>query len=387
MRQQTIRRLCVFGSYDDSALYSRNRKLIDALAACSADVVEVRVERQEGHKSNHGRLSSLGNLGRTAVRQIQSMLSLLRQRERIKGSDVYFVPYPAYLDLLLLQCLLWRRSRSEYRLVIDAFLCLHDTLINDRRMLPANGILARMAYWLERRTLRAADLVFIDTEQQESLLQRTYHLESELLAAVPVGIDESVWRPCRPLPSPGSFQVLFWGTFIPLHGIETIIRAAALLQDTDPDIAIDLVGDGQTADAAARLIGELKITNITWQRELLPAAELREHLEHSHCVLGVFGESEKAGNVIPYKAYQALASNMILVTRSGPAISGLTRGEGVAGLVLVPPGNAEALADALRSVYRTYDSVSPRVETRKLYDRYLSQEKLYDRVAEEVAKL
>ena len=64
------------------------------------------------------------------------------------------------------------------------------------------------------------------------------------------------------------------------------------------------------------------------------------------CALGVFGRSPKAARVIPNKAYQALACGTPLVTAATPAAAELlVDGESA---LLVPPGDPEALADAVR---------------------------------------
>ncbi|MFT5484283.1 MAG: glycosyltransferase involved in cell wall biosynthesis [Halieaceae bacterium] len=385
MPRQKIQKLCVFGGYDDSEFYSRNRSLIDALAACSEEVVEVRPNRKQKGVSNHQRLASAGKLFSTAFGVAGDFLSLVQQMKKLSGADCYFVPYPAYLDVLLLQWLTTSSGRPA--IIVDAFLCLHDTLVNDRKILAPKGIFARMAAWLERRTLLAADLVFIDTEQQKSLLLEKYGLELHKIAVIPVGIDETLWRPLPVLPYIDNFKLLFWGTFIPLHGVDTIILAAQQLQFSHPHIKIELIGDGQTADASASLIKDLKLSNITWQRSLLPALRLRAEVEAAHCVLGVFGESDKAGNVIPYKAYQAMACNKILLNREGAAMSALLGDEDVCGMILVPPADPIALARAITEVADSYTENYAGVTTRVLYDRYLSNETVLKRVRDEVELL
>jgi glycosyltransferase involved in cell wall biosynthesis len=383
--RRKIQKLCVFGSFDDSELYYRNRSLIDALTACSEDVVEVRPDRKRQGASNHQRLASAGKLFSTALGTAGDFVSLVRQRKKLLGADCYFVPYPAYLDVFLLRWLTPVGGRPV--LIVDAFLCLHDTLVNDRKMLAPKGVFARMAAWLERRTLLASDLVFIDTQQQKSLLLEHYGLEPDKIAVIPVGIDEVLWRPLPLLPCSNSFRVLFWGTFIPLHGVDTIIRAAKLLQASHPHIHIELIGDGQTADAQAALIAELEPGNISWQRCLMSAGRLREEVSAAHCVLGVFGESDKAGNVIPYKAYQAMASNKVLLSREGPAMSALLGDETICGLVLVPPADPSALAGAIAEVADSYTKSYAEPATRMLYDQFLSNATVLRRVMDEVELL
>ena len=74
--------------------------------------------------------------------------------------------------------------------------------------------------------------------------------------------------------------------------------------------------------------------------------QLPEETPGAGCALGIFGTSAKAARVIPNKAFQALACGTPLVTADTPAARELlVDGESA---LLVPPGDPEALADAVR---------------------------------------
>jgi glycosyltransferase involved in cell wall biosynthesis len=368
--QKLIGKLCVFGSYDDSELYSRNRVLIDSLSLNAECVYELRPSHQAQSVNNHQRLSSVRKLLSTLCRLARDGVSLFRQRSDLRGADLCFVPYPAYIDLMLLRVVLPKRERP--RVIVDAFLCLQDTLARDRGMIKDGGILSRLVSSLERHTLTYPDLVLIDTEQQRRLLINQYGLSEEKVLAVPVGIDESLWTSLPPLPLSGRMRVLFWGTFIPLHGVETIIEAASLLERTHPKIDFRLIGDGQTANSVAGLLEELHASNISWERGLVSAGKLRQELSISHCVLGIFGGSEKAGNVVPYKVYQALASNKPVISRQGAAISMF--GDNCEGVIFVPPSDSVSLAEAIAGLYGSYADLGLSLSTRAVYDEHLSND-------------
>ncbi len=385
MSQPEFGKMCVFGSFDDSELYSRNRKLIDALTAHCSSVVEVRPRPRTRTESNQAKLSSPVKLLRSGLHLVGNFFSLASQWRVLRDADLYFIPYPAYIDYMFLRLLtLGAPSRV---VVVDAFLCLHDTLVLDRKMVAKGGILARLVSWLEGRTLAGSNLVLIDTAQQKQVLLQQYQLEAGKVATVPVGIDESIWYPAPEPPLEDEFKVLFWGTFIPLHGVETIVSAAYSLQKTHPQISFTVIGDGQTAPAVSEQMHRLEVGNVNWLRTLLPASELRKHLLMSHCVLGVFGGSDKAGNVVPYKAHQAMASNKILITRSGPAIEELSSTASEAGLVLVPPADSLALAANIVTVFESYRKLSLSINTRQLYDRSLSNEVISRRIASALASM
>jgi glycosyltransferase involved in cell wall biosynthesis len=62
--------------------------------------------------------------------------------------------------------------------------------------------------------------------------------------------------------------------------------------------------------------------------------------------LGIFGESGKAGRVIPNKAYQVLSCGKPLITRDSEAIRELFPFQ-VPGILLIPPGDPDLLAQAV----------------------------------------
>lgn len=380
LTQQKIGKLCIFGSYDDSELYSRNRVLIEALSLNCSELVKVRPRPRRQTVNNRERLSSLGRLLQAGLGMVGDFFSFARQRGKLKGADCYYVPYPAYIDLLFLRLLTCGSRRRV--VVVDAFLCLHDTLVLDRKMIAQNGVVAQLVSWLERGTLSRANLIFIDTLQQKEILVEQYALDESRVAVIPVGIDEAIWNPAPERPLEDIFSVLFWGTFIPLHGVDTIIKAARLLQESHPRINFTLIGDGQTADSISAELDNIGGTNISWLRCLISASELREYLDASHCVLGVFGASGKAGNVIPYKGCQAMACNKILISRSGPAFAKLLQGkEKPPGLLLVPAADPGALAQSIAAVYEAYNDIQSISSTREFYDSNLSNAVIRKRVA------
>ena len=186
-----------------------------------------------------------------------------------------------------------------------------------------------------------------DTRTGADHLAELAGLPRERVEVAYVGAEERVfepgWSPAEP------FTVLFVGKLIPLHGVETVLAAARAA----PELRFRLVGSGQLDS----LVRE-RPANVDW----IPWVEyerLPEELHRAGCALGIFGTSEKAKRVIPNKAFQALACGTPLVTADTPgARELLVDGESA---LLVPPGDAQALAEALRGSppTRSWRSDSP----------------------------
>jgi glycosyltransferase involved in cell wall biosynthesis len=98
--------------------------------------------------------------------------------------------------------------------------------------------------------------------------------------------------------------VLYYGTFIPLHGVETIIRAAAELRHL-PHIQFDFYGEGQELPRAEQLVRELALENVHFHgwidKERLP-----EEIGRSHLCLGVFGNTRQARCTIQNKIWEGM---------------------------------------------------------------------------------
>ena len=187
---------------------------------------------------------------------------------------------------------------------------------------------------LDRGAFRAADLVVADTAAHAAFFRDRFGLDPDRVAVALVGAEESLFRPGWHPPEP--FHVLFVGKLIPLHGLETILAAAALV----PEIPFRVVGDGQLA--ALLDARPSNVDHVEW----IPYYELPEVYQRAGCALGIFGTGAKAARVIPNKVFQALACGRPVITADTPAARELLTDETDA--MLVPPGDPEALATAVR---------------------------------------
>ncbi len=173
-------------------------------------------------------------------------------------------------------------------------------------------------------------------------------------------------------------DVLFYGNVTPLHGIDTILAAARLLQDRGVDVTFRLVVGGSERPAVARSIEALGLRSVQL-RGALPYGELAAQIARSQLCLGVFGTSPKAQRVIPNKAFDALAMAKPLITADTPAAREALVHRKHAWLCA--PGDATALAEAIQELHGDGD-LRARVATagHELYQRAFSTAALTDTV-------
>ena len=296
--------------------------MLSCLRRAGVEVVEHHVGVWEGGRRNWAAGAPVA--GRLALAEAR----LLAQRPR-EPFDAVLVGYPGHLDLPAA-----RRAARGRPVLFNPLVSLHETLVEDRGRFATGSLAARALLAVDRAALRAADLVVADTEANARHLAGLGGLPPARVATCFVGAEErlfrAAWRP------PNDFHVLFVGKLIPLHGLETILAAARLA----PEVPFRVVGSGQL-DA---LLAD-RSPNVTWV-DWVEYERLPDCTSSSGCALGIFGTSAKAARVIPNKAFQALACGVPVVTADTPAARELLR-DGESAL-LVPPGDAQALAAAVR---------------------------------------
>ena len=320
--------------------------MISCLRRAGADVMERHVPVWEGeeHKWKAGILA----LARVA----QAELKLLRREDA--DFDVLVVGYPGQLDLPAA-----RRAARGKPIVFNPLVSLWDTWVADRGRFTSGSAAGRALARIDSAAFRAADLVVADTEQSAAFFADLAHMPAERFAVCLVGAEERIFHPAW---SPES-DFLFVGKLIPLHGLETILAAARLV----PDLRITVAGQGQL-DAML----ETRPPNVEW----VPWIEydrLGDAYRGCLCALGIFGTSAKAARVIPNKVFQALACGAPVITADTPAARELLADRESA--LLVPPGDAEALADALRTAAGDRDLLARIAqEGRRAYEERASED-------------
>ena len=312
-------RVLSFGTYERD--YPRNAQVISSLRGAGVDVVEHHIPVWEGTRDKFA--LGVGALARLA----RAELRLLRRPRA--AFDVVLVGYPGHADMRAARHVAGRRP-----VVFNPLVSLEDTIVGDRGLAASDSAKGRVLRAIDRQAFRGADLVVADTDAHGRFFSERFELQRENVAHCYVGAEDRLFTPG--LREPGEFSVLFVGKLIPLHGLDTILSAAALC----PEVRFRIVGSGQLERVLER-----RPSNVRWDPwvayEDLPAL-----YRSAGCALGIFGTSDKAARVIPNKAFQALATATPLITANTPASRELL--DNGRDALLVPPGDPAALSEAVR---------------------------------------
>ncbi len=205
------------------------------------------------------------------------------------------------------------------RIVFDAFVSLFDSNVQDRARYSKHSLRAFRDHALDWTSCQLARTVLVDTEAHHRYFIEQLGVREDKLIVVPVGAGDA-WFEAGAAPSVSvstAISIGFYGSYIPLHGIATIVRAAALPGDLP--LRFELIGAGQDYARVQELARELGVANIVFTPRV-SRRELIEKVRGFDICLGIFGDTEKAARVIPNKVYECAALGKPIITMDTPAI-------------------------------------------------------------------
>jgi glycosyltransferase involved in cell wall biosynthesis len=338
-----------WGSYDESK--PRVRLLLDELEAQGVLTAKINIPVWSAvrDKAVAGRGRVLKTLLRLLVSYPSALIRLMRQPSR----SAVLLAYPAIPDIFAV----WPVARLRRdKIIFDAFISLHDTLVSDRAIVSRHSLAARLTWGIEWLALRMTDIILVDTDQHGDFFAEEFGIRRDRFQTILVGAEPAFWN-ARIMAAANDRlpTVLFYGQLIPLHGLDAILDAIRLTKD-DP-IRWLLIGSGQEEPKLRRFLDEHSNEKMTWL-PWVDYVQLPAEIAKAQVALGIFGTSDKAGRVIPNKAFQVLAAGKPLITRESPALKSLAT-QFPDSIRTVPAGDGAALADAVREALKRSDAGQP----------------------------
>jgi glycosyltransferase involved in cell wall biosynthesis len=227
-----------------------------------------------------------------------------------------------------------------------------ETKIIDWERKPLNSWQARLNFKIDYWAFKLSDLILADTQAHKDYFCQKYGLPSKKVEVLPVGFDDDLFRRSVAAEKENRFTVLFFGSFLPLHGVDCILEAAKIVSSEEPSIQFRLVGSGQTLLLAKNLASKLGLSNVLFE-DWLPLSKLPNRIAYSDICLGIFGRSEKTRRVVPHKIFQAMGMRKPVITGQTPAVEEFFSHR--ENIFLIPESNPDLLAQAILELKRDED--------------------------------
>lgn len=232
-------------------------------------------------------------------------------------SDIVILP--AMCNKYQYELILAKFLRKE--VIVDFYLSIYDTLVLDRQKVKKNSKEGRKYLSYDRKCINMASKLFFLNKAEAFYYLRLMNIEKDVdFQIIPICVESK--NKCSLPYSNGHsevFKICWWGSYIPLHGLEEIIEAMYLLKErSTTQFHLYIFGTDEEKSKPYRelilsynLEKEISIDNSSTFNN----GKLGPFLvENCDLVLGNFGDSEKAKTVLVNKLVDGAAMRAPILT-------------------------------------------------------------------------
>jgi glycosyltransferase involved in cell wall biosynthesis len=197
---------------------------------------------------------------------------------------------------------------------------------------------------MQKRVARQVPRILTVSSSSKRDIVEQYGLRSDQLAVVPIGVDDSHFRP-RPEVAPVPGRIMTTASAdVPFKGLLPLVESLAKVRTERPEAHLVVVGRLRQESPVAAAIERLGVAgSVRFESGVSDDRMVELYAEASVAVVPSLYE----GFSLP--AVEAMACGVPLVATTGGALPEVVGESGVTGL-LVPPGDSGALAMAIERV-------------------------------------
>lgn len=252
--------------------------------------------------------------------------------------------YVSFMPQMLVPFFCWKWHGKV--LVTDFFISIYDTLVYDRKKVQAQSVLGKMLHWIDRLTISKSDYLVADTKAHGTYFAEEFGFSKDNIFTMYLNADRSVYYPrmqSKSVEFQDKFHVLYFGSILPLQGVEYVLQAANILKNKK-NIQFTVIGP-------IRNKIEKPVLETVSYIEWLSQKELADAISQADlCLAGHFSaDIKKAERTIPGKAYiyEAMEKPMIL----GDTLANHELFSSDENHSFVKTGDPQALADEISRKY------------------------------------
>ena len=281
-----------------------------------------------------GRRGALGRMLGEFVFLARGVASLATRR--VPRSDKVVSLCPSIMTVLLgrIAC---RRGGHHVALVHD----IQSGLAAGLGMVGRGWLLSAMQA-LERRVLNGVDVIFVLSEHmRQRLVDQGVTAPIQVL---PIWVDAAAIQPIERAAN-GTVTALYSGNLGRKQGLDQVIELAETLQRRRAPVRIVVRGKGGESHRLVEEAARRGLTNIEFL-PLVPTGQLARSLAEGDVHL-VPQDGKAADYAVPSKVYGIMAAGRPFVATAAPGSHLWRLQEETGAFQCVPPGDPEALADAV----------------------------------------
>lgn len=296
-------------------------------------------------------------------------LAFIREVRGVRNADVIYVMNSADYSVYAASIFGVIFRKPVY---FDPHGGLYYAYAEGRKIVDSDSIIARCLRILDKVGAKVCDVYILGSEEFKRELASEFSIPEEKVCVIYTGADESRFNPNRE-DDETDVDVLYWGTFIPFHGLEILLQAAT---DLSSDITIGLIGRtyGEQSEQYLERLKNTKQRNDLDNVRFLGSVsqpELCRQIRAADLVAGYLTDNKYLGMTISNKVGEAAYMGKPVLNYGSPAVSEVfSHGES---MIFCESTSPEKVTELIESYFDgEYRELGD--GARESYDEYLSAE-------------
>ena len=267
-------------------------------------------------------------------------------------TDIIYLPP---MNTRFIKSAVWAAKLFRKKLIVEMYISIYDTYVTDQKPLKGKQIKpgtqqAKNMLQKDIMALEKSDYIIHTAEHElyywKKLLKANFSQDKVFIAP---NCNVSTLASSNKFKSDNRLRICWWGTFIPLHGLDNILGAVKILQKQGIQFTCNLFGvDNALFDEYAAKISKENLKQVYLRKDLkFSDGSLPNYLiNQCDLALGIFGNTDKAYNTVPNKLIEALSMGLPTLTMNAPALNEFFNPED---LWTCEP-SPESIAEAMRAI-------------------------------------
>lgn len=316
------------------------------------------------------------------IREIDALLEVSRKIFMLCFSDIVIL-------LAMNNAKKWELNLAKFlkkKIITDYYISLYDTQVLDRKNVSLKSLRAKKILKSDRRIVdKANEVIFLNKVEAERYLKLIDRdLKDVNYRIIPLCIDKKDEVKMPFFNKKQDFiTICWWGTYIPLHGLEKIIDAMVILKKENIKFKLYLFGNNKCeGEKYKNIIKELKLEEdiVIIDDYTFSNGKLGEFLVNNcDLVLGNFGESEKAKAVLVNKIIDGIAMKAPVLNGESSAPDEFFD---YSNDIWKTNNDPQSIAEKIKSIYsENREEILRRVENSyKIYEKNFSEKAFEDSI-------
>ncbi len=358
-------KICFFGAYDRN--YTSNQIVLKGLEQNNVKVVEVNSHTPLTRLDSEKDMSTFKLISRI-LKKRKIVTEIVKHWKDLRTCDYIYVAFPGHFDVILAYPL---AKLLRKKILFNPIVIFYTGFVNDQGILKDGSILANILKLGEKMIYGMSDIILADTQLQKDHIHSLFGTSNDKIKVLALGADDSIYKYSFKKPTKREFNVVYYGLYSPLHGVEYILDAAELCLK-DKSIKFLMVGKGNTYEKTVADAKKRKLTNVIFYPDLTEV-DSYETLASADVFIGFLQKHPTVDRIVPNKVYQGFALGKTVVTGETPVMNELFEhkkhvyfckladGKSLANAVLELRSNEKLQTDIAKDGYKIFmDKFTPR---------------------------